>query len=273
MKAGIYKRCDNGKHIYVSGSGYIRAFQLSDVHPLEDKKIKVKTRNKEAEVEFKDESGADVLAFRVADAQAPYVNDVALRKYIDANPTKLQRALQEVKGRAFNDNGGDVSAEWKAGREDKQFSRQVVYGNGPGFLTEQAAAAERWLLADIAKLDELVEQGVLSRVQDEYTVVDAERYAAFLNASREEHTDIYKQMADAVYGDKALDFKTGPRQVGRPAALAAPYGRDFTEQQERMRALGYRRCHKQSARKHRQQGHIVIAAGDGSYWWIASKAA
>lgn len=88
--------------------------------------------------------------------------------------------------------------------------------------------------------------------------------------------DIYKRVADQVYGvtDAMGDVaKAAVRATSAARALFAPYGRDFTEQQEKMRALGYRRCHKQSARKHRKQGHAVIAAGDGSFWWMAQKAA
>lgn len=88
--------------------------------------------------------------------------------------------------------------------------------------------------------------------------------------------DIYKAVADQVYGvTEAMGdvAKAAVRATSAARALSAPYGRDFTEQQAKMRALGYRRVHKQSARKHRKQGHAVIAAGDGSFWWMAQKAA
>lgn len=88
--------------------------------------------------------------------------------------------------------------------------------------------------------------------------------------------DIYKRVADQVYGvtDAMADVgKAAVRASSAARALSAGYGRDWTEQQAKMRALGYRRCHKQSARKHRKQGHAVIAAGDGSFWWMAQKAA
>lgn len=89
-------------------------------------------------------------------------------------------------------------------------------------------------------------------------------------------TDIYKAVADQVYGvtEAMADVgKAAVRATSAARALSAGYGRDFTEQQAKMRALGYRRCHKQSARKHRKQGHAVIAAGDGAFWWKASAAA
>lgn len=88
--------------------------------------------------------------------------------------------------------------------------------------------------------------------------------------------DIYKRVAGQVYGvTEAMGdvAKAAVRATSAARALSAPYGRDFTEQQAKMRALGYRRVHKQSARKHRKQGHAVIAAGDGSFWWMAQKAA
>lgn len=66
MKAGIYKRRDNGKHIYVRKDRSIAAFQLSDVHPADG--IKVSTADRERLVYFTaDPKAADVIADRVAD--------------------------------------------------------------------------------------------------------------------------------------------------------------------------------------------------------------
>lgn len=295
MKAGIYKRCDNGKHVYVSGSGYVRAFQLSDVHPLEDKKIKVKTRNKETEIEFKDGDGADVLAFRVADAQAPYTNDVALAHYLKgaADAKAEEDAIAEVQhphlhADILNDTQ-PLSIEWKDGREDKQFSRQVVYGYGPGFLTEQMAAAERWLVQTTAQLDALVESGILSRLHDEYTVLDEVRYAAYLQECFHVEPERLVGMPHTLglgYGADAIDkdgnavvFKTGTsvgKTTNEQLDIYQQFARDIygvtDADRKRMRALGFRPCHKQSARKHRKAGHIVVGEGSGVYWWMKKAA-
>lgn len=250
MKAGIYKRCDTGKHVYVSGAGYIRAVELTDVHPIEDKKVKVRSRFNGAEIDFKD-GQVDVKADRVADAHAPFVNDAALAYYLQSvNPKnrlgyghKTEKAQQAAR----NDQ---VSAEWKDGREDKPFSKQVVCGFGPGFLSEQGAAAERWLLTETAKLQELVDKGILRHTaHDEWEVVDAEAYADFLNGAL-----------------------ASPERMNRAGQAMRKYnlqnGTSAAFQRTAMQALGYRRCHKQSARKHRRAGHSVIAAGDGSFWWM-----
>lgn len=91
MKAGIYKRRDNGKHVYVSGAGFVRAIEMNDVHLCVP--CKVKTRNQEQVIEFDHETDTVVTADRVADAAHPYVNDVALRHYLD-----LQKATVELVG-------------------------------------------------------------------------------------------------------------------------------------------------------------------------------
>lgn len=51
-------------------------------------------------------------------------------------------------------------------------------------------------------------------------------------------------------------------ETGKP-----PFDSAQLDQRDRMRALGHRRCHKRSARKHRRQGHVVITDGDGTFWW------
>lgn len=72
MKAGIYKRRDNGKHIYVSKDRSIRAFQLTDCHPLEAGKQKVSCSEKEQVVSWPEYSRdmqnlRTITADRVAD--------------------------------------------------------------------------------------------------------------------------------------------------------------------------------------------------------------
>lgn len=253
MKSGIYKT-PNGNLIYVAKDRTIKATTLS---PSSWPGTKVSHRAKDDTVLIE---GTDYRCERVGDVPNGCNDPVKA-----LNDTK--HALQ---AKAALSDG--VSPEWKAGREDKQFSSKIVYGTGAGFLTEQGAAAERWLHNQTAQLQELADKGVLRHTaHDEWEVIDADAYAAYLN-----NVDIYKVVADQVYGvtEAMADVgKAAVRATSAARALSAPYGRHFAEQQEKMRALGYRRCHKQSARKHRKQGHAVIAAGDGSFWWMAQKAA
>lgn len=291
MKAGIYRNPNTGQLLYVGGDRRVTAYtRRSDnsVHKSDPKhaaEFKVRSRNADAQVELED----GTLCDRVSDAPRPYVNDVALTKYLEANPTKLQRMVEDVQQRAFNQNGGDVSAEWKDGREGKSFSRQVVYGYGPGFLSEQMAAAERWLVQNTAQLDALVESGVLSRLHDEYTVLDADRYAAYLREQQAATPERFVGMPHTLglgYGVDAIDkdgnavvFKTGT-SVGKTTQeqldIYQRFARDIygvtDADRERMRALGFRPCHKQSARKHRKAGHIVVGEGSGVYWWMKKAA-
>lgn len=252
MKSGIYKT-PNGNLIYVAKDRTIKATTLS---PSSWPGTKVSHRAKDDTVLIE---GTDYRCERVGDVPNGCNDPVKA-----LNDTK--HALQAKA--ALSD---EVSPEWKAGREDKQFSRKIVYGHGPGFLSAFGAEAERRLMNDLAKLEEMERQGILKRQHDEWLVIDTEKYAAFLN-----NEDIYKRVADQVYGvtEAMADVgKAAVRATSAARALSAPYGRHFAEQQEKMRALGYRRCHKQSARKHRKQGHAVIAAGDGAFWWKASAAA
>lgn len=156
MKAGIYKRRDNGKHVYVSGNGFIRAFELGDVHPIEENRVKVATRNREQEMSFDTGDGTIVTADRVADATHPYVNDAALRRYLD-----LQKATAELltpKGRIVHTglksyqmatvdllrhSGGrvDLTAPGLANTEDN--ARQVARACGYRFCHAQSAAKHR----------------------------------------------------------------------------------------------------------------------------------
>lgn len=74
MKAGIYKRRDNGKHIYVSKDRSIRAFQLTDCHPLEAGKQKVSCSEKEQVVSWSENLDGDLLKFIYADRVADIPN-------------------------------------------------------------------------------------------------------------------------------------------------------------------------------------------------------
>lgn len=77
----------------------------------------------------------------------------------------------------------EVSDEWKRGREDKPFSKHVVHGHGPGFLSRFSAEAEHALLSDLSRLRELEGKGIIRYVaHDEWEVVDADRYKEFLSS-------------------------------------------------------------------------------------------
>lgn len=271
MKAGIYRRRDNEKHIYVSGSGFIRAFQLSDVHPCEAK-IKVMSRNNGAEVVFLDDNGDMITADRMADATHPLVNDKALIAYLSANDQEIKEAL----GLPADLQPGQDLADWALGRENKQFSRNVVYGYGPGFLTTKRAEAEKALLRNPEQIDALIAQAIVRVAGDGWEVVDADLYAAFLDCYVP-FEPTYPEPSEDVY-EAFARFNTihdaHPTHTGRmPASdiLSMPYGNEQSPKDAAMERLGYRRCHKQAARKHRRRGHVVIPSGerDGAFWWKA----
>lgn len=257
MKSGIYKT-PNGNLIYVAKDRTIKATTLS---PSSWPGTKVSHRAKDDTVLIE---GTTYRCERVGDVPNGCNDPVKA-----LNDTK--HALQ---AKAALSDG--VSPEWKAGREDKQFSSKIVYGHGAGFLGEREAAIERALLQNAEQMNRLAAFGVIRHIaHDEWEVVNAGMFAKFLSGEWD-GKDIYKAVADQVYGvtEAMADVgKAAVRATSAARALSAGYGRDFAEQQERMRALGYRRCHKQSARKHRKQGHAVIAAGDGAFWWKASAAA
>lgn len=87
MKAGIYKRRDNGLHVYVAKDRSIRAIELADCHPS-DGRVKVTTSEKEQVVAFQDytpdmQNLGAVVADRVADVPNGTTDHVlALQHYI-----------------------------------------------------------------------------------------------------------------------------------------------------------------------------------------------
>lgn len=88
MKAGIYKRRDNGKHIYVAKDRSIRAHQLADCHPVEAGVLKVSCSEKEQVVSFEYytedmQNIVKVVADRVADIPNGTTNhDEYLQHYV-----------------------------------------------------------------------------------------------------------------------------------------------------------------------------------------------
>lgn len=74
MKAGIYKRRDNGKHVYVSKDRSIRAFQLTDCHPLEAGNQKVSCSEKEQIVSWFEDGPDDISVMVAADRVADIPN-------------------------------------------------------------------------------------------------------------------------------------------------------------------------------------------------------
>lgn len=90
MKAGIYKRRDNGKHVYFGKDRSLRAYQLDDCHPF-DGSLKASTSQAETVVKFKiphpSSQGEDieVIADRVADVPNGCTEpDLALMNYLKA---------------------------------------------------------------------------------------------------------------------------------------------------------------------------------------------
>lgn len=111
MKAGIFKRQDNGKHIYVRKDRSIGAIELTDVHPCESE-YKVSERVGGKYVNVPDSNGEYfvTVAERVADAPRG-VSDVvkALGDYVDS----LKRSAEEANDDDFslNVDGNDSARE------------------------------------------------------------------------------------------------------------------------------------------------------------------
>lgn len=111
MKAGIFKRQDNGKHIYVRKDRSIGAIEITDVHPCESE-YKVSERVGGKYVNVPDSNGEYfvTVAERVADAPRG-VSDVvkALGDYVDS----LKRSAEEANDDDFslNVDGNDSARE------------------------------------------------------------------------------------------------------------------------------------------------------------------
>ncbi len=278
MKAGIY-RTPNGNLIYVAKDRTIKATTLA---PSSWPGTKVSHRAKDDTVLI---ANTDYRCTRWADVPNGCTDPA---KYLVDCKAKNDAEIAEALGLSPEEAGlGD--SPWVKGREDKKFSRQVVYGYGPGFLTEQMAAAERWLVQTTGQLDALVESGILSRVHDEYTVLDEVRYAAYLQDCFQVEPERLVGMPHVLglgYGADAIDkdgnavvFKTAStpgKTDNQQIDIYKQFARDIygvtDADRERMRALGFRPCHKQSARKHRKAGHIVVGEGSGVYWWMKKAA-
>lgn len=111
MKAGIFKRQDNGKHIYVRKDRSIGAIEITDVHPCKSE-YKVSERVGGKYVNVPDSNGEYfvTVAERVADAPKG-VNDCvkALGDYVDS----LKRSAEEANDDDFslNVDGNDSARE------------------------------------------------------------------------------------------------------------------------------------------------------------------
>lgn len=83
MKAGIYKRHDNGKHVYVAKDRGIRAFELTDCHPASGS-VKVTTSEKEQRISWTNPITGEIhVADRVADIpNGTTDHDQALHHYV-----------------------------------------------------------------------------------------------------------------------------------------------------------------------------------------------
>src|SRR5690349_789071 len=98
MKSGIFKRQDNGKHIYVRKDRTIGAIELSDVHPCESEhKVSERVGGKYVNVPDPNGEYFVTVAERVADAPRG-VSDCrkALQDYIDSLKAQADAAEDEA---------------------------------------------------------------------------------------------------------------------------------------------------------------------------------
>lgn len=94
-----------------------------------------------------------------------------------------------------------------------------------------------------------------------------------------DHVVIKTHSGETVYDGPAASLRSrtlasggflSAQNVGKTDVRVIESGYYFTVEQatRTLRDLGYRPCHRQSARKHRKAGHIVTRmAGDSRYWW------
>lgn len=138
MKAGIYKRRDNGKHIYVAKDRSIRAHQLTDCHPLDARLRMVNCSEKEQVVSFQsmDHELDKVFADRVADVPNGMTqHDQALQHYLDSLPK--DDIYKQAASRIYTPGRepvprGEVAAPTEAEVQERLVGRHPALGVGYG---------------------------------------------------------------------------------------------------------------------------------------------
>lgn len=142
MKAGIYKRRDNGRHIYVAKDRSIRAHQLTDCHPLAAGLRKVNCQQKEQVVTF-DEGDEGrftaIYADRVADAPNGVTEHYrALQEYVRWLPADAVQDIVTCAGALpVSDYPADIYTKEPAERT-VGVPRTLGIGYGPDALLASA---------------------------------------------------------------------------------------------------------------------------------------
>lgn len=208
MRAGIFKRQDNGKHIYVRKDRSIGAIELTDVHPC-DSEYKVSERVGGKYVNVPEPNGEyfATVAERVADAPKG-VNDCvkALGEYVDS----LKRSAEEANDDDFslNVDGNDSARETM--REGTLVPPADAPEGDPVDLDPELAAYH-------GEADESVREAI-NLLPD--NVSPAQSLHEFVAERLHRKADIYAKFTDAIHNGQAH----AERLLAMPKALEAPYG-------------------------------------------------
>lgn len=169
MKAGIYKRRDNGKHIYVAKDRSIRAHQLTDCHPVEAGKQKVNCSEKEQIVSWDDEGFGltFVYADRVADAPNGTTDHAAaLTAYVERHGVLRDAKTGAVLGRLTAPVEMSVAKHTTVGKSERLVCMPPTLGMPYGTTSREEAA--RQSVHRLREADAGVPPHVAHKVVDAY---------------------------------------------------------------------------------------------------------
>lgn len=255
MKSGIY-RSPNGNLIYVGSDRTVRAASLSP-SSWPGKRVTMREKDSECYIE-----GLSYRFERVGDV--PYGFSFNPQQALDKYRAERAAEIDELLGPSTGESPiSGVIAQMQRG-EDPLLSDPARVAE----KTARIAASARSGVDAFAQLGAQMANADKAVAEMHDSLIDA----GFVNTHHDEYVDM-KCLADEraplvtrVYRGRMSGTAPGvsnlPRAVGKHPALGMGYGRDNL-----LTPAGYKRCHAQSAKKHRRQGHDVVPLGYGVYAW------
>ena len=277
MKAGIY-RTPNGNLIYVAKDRTIKATTLS---PSSWPGTKVTTEANGARVVI-DVGGSDYVCHRASDVPNgctdPQAELIRVQMRLYPEPEVVQEDIYAgVRTKIYDSEQALPRATSMPatlgvgyGKDlERETEKPRISGRAAQLLLQEGNAEETIKTMEA----NMLAKGAVHVAHDEYMLPSGAGKTGFASGG---FVGLAPNEVQAILSHGRSFLTTGlSRGTMSGKALGAnnlPRG-DIGEKNwmndPSMRANGYKPCHAQSARKHRKQGHTVVADGArlGAYWW------
>ena len=273
MKAGIY-RTPNGNLIYVAKDRTIKATTLS---PSSWPGTKVTTEANGARVVI-DVGGSDYVCHRASDVPNgctdPQAELIRVQMRLYPEPEVVQEDIYAgVRTKIYDSEQALPRATSMPatlgvgyGKDlERETEKPRISGRASQLLLQERNSEEMIQ----AVHDNLIARGAVHVAHDEYMLPAGAGKSGSLSGGPLS-SNLPRRIPATGHADALPDdgrrWKADASFTPEESAVITDWINDTA-----MRANGYKPCHAQSARKHRKQGHTVIADGarPGAYWWRA----